>query len=103
MTDPADELPVLTQAVSGPKRQPAGGARMLAEADVERLRERLLVGSFELLERLVSESIHDIETRLYEDLTARLREELPALVERVLEQQLRASRSRGPGSGQGDR
>lgn len=100
MIDASDELPVLTQAVSGPKRLPAGATRPLAEADVERLRERLLVGSFELLERLVSESLMEMETRLYEDLTARLRAELPGLVDRVLEQQLRAARGR---AGQGDR
>ena len=94
MNDPADDLPVLTQAVSGPKRPPAPNARLLGEADVERLRERLMVGSFELLERLVSESLKDMELRLYEDLTGRLREELPGLVERVMEQQLRAARSR---------
>ena len=94
MSDPADDLPVLTQAVSGPKRPPPAGARLLGDADVQRLRERLMVGSFELLERLVSESLKDIELRLYEDLTARLREELPGLVERVMEQQLRAARGR---------
>jgi predicted nucleic acid-binding OB-fold protein len=98
MSDPADDLPVLTQAVSGPKRLPPASGRLLSEADVERLRERLLVGSFELLERLVSESLQEMELRLYEDLTARLREELPELVERVLDQQLRAARGR-----QGDR
>ena len=100
MNDPADELPVLTQAVSGPKRAVPASTRLLGEADVERLRERLLVGSFELLERLVSESLQDMEQRLYEYLTSRLREELPELVERVLDQQLRAARSR---TGQGER
>jgi len=104
MSDKADDLPVLTEVVAAPRRKPTPGERVLNDADLARLRERLTVGSFELMERLINESLQDLEVQLYEGLTARLRDELPALVERVLDQQLRTARRQQnkPGSGHGD-
>ncbi|MCC5794465.1 MAG: hypothetical protein JJT85_06985 [Chromatiales bacterium] len=86
MNEPDDELPVLTEAVTRPRRRPSQRTG-LDEAVLERLRERLLVGGVELFERLLGEALAGLEHQIYEEVSARLRCELPALIERVVEQQ----------------
>ena len=74
-------VPVLRDIV----REPARG---LSEDDLVALQTELTTLTRDVAEQLVSGALRDMEAALYEQLDGRLRDELPALIEKVLQEHL---------------
>jgi hypothetical protein len=74
-------VPVLRDIVSEP-------ARGLSEDDLTALQTELTAMTRDVAERLVGGALRDMEAALYEQLDGRLRDELPALIEKVLQEHL---------------
>ena len=74
-------VPVLKDIVSEP-------ARGLSEDDLAALQTELTTLTRDLAEQLVGGALRDMQAALYEQLDGRLRDELPALIEKVLQDHL---------------
>ena len=74
-------VPVLRDIV----REPARG---LSEDDLIALQTELTTLTRDVAEQLVGGALRDMEAALYEQLDGRLRDELPALIEKVLQEHL---------------
>ena len=74
-------VPVLRDIV----REPARG---LSEDDLTALQTELTALTRDVAEQLVGGALRDMEAALYEQLDGRLRDELPALIEKVLQEHL---------------
>ena len=81
------KIPVLTDLVGPPGAQ-AGSAPTLALTDEElqELQDRLATEGYALMERLLHESLREMEANLFADVIGRLRTELPSLVEDVMQE-----------------
>ncbi|MGI9264896.1 MAG: hypothetical protein ACR2QU_08195 [Gammaproteobacteria bacterium] len=74
-------VPVLRDIVSEPSRG-------LNEDDLAALQTELTTLTRDLAEQLVGGALRDMQAALYEQLDGRLRDELPALIEKVLQDHL---------------
>ena len=78
-------IPVLTEAVAGPRRPVgAGGRPALTESELAELQTRIAAGSFVLVERLLHNAYKEMEATLFDEVVTRLRNELPDLIDQVL-------------------
>jgi len=89
------KIPVLTDFV-GIAREPAAKAPSIVVTadDLAELQSRIATESYVLMERLLHESLREMEANLFADVIGRLRSELPNLVDDLLQEHL------GPGAGQ---
>jgi hypothetical protein len=78
-------IPVLTEIIERNKLQesPSDTEVLIAELQTE-----LAVGAFQLTEELLRSALAEMEAALYEQMTARLRRELPELIDRILREHL---------------
>ncbi|MBW7931048.1 MAG: hypothetical protein H3C57_07070 [Gammaproteobacteria bacterium] len=89
------KIPVLTDFV-GIAREAATAdtpAIVVTADDLAELQSRIATESYVLMERLLHESLREMEANLFADVIGRLRSELPNLVEDLLQEHL------GPGAG----
>jgi hypothetical protein len=83
------KIPVLTDLVGPPGVQPAPApAVALTEEELHELQDRLATEGYALMERLLHESLREMEANLFADVIGRLRTELPSLVEDVMQEHL---------------
>jgi hypothetical protein len=78
-------IPVLTEII---KRNKLGQSPSETELLIAELQTRLASDTFALTERLLRDALTQMQAALYEQMTARLRRELPDLIDRVLREQL---------------
>jgi hypothetical protein len=74
-------IPVLRDIVNEP-------ARGLSEDDLTALQAELTALTRDVAEQLVGGALRDMEAALYQQLDGRLRDELPTLIEKVLQEHL---------------
>lgn len=80
----ADRIPVLTEMVdSSPTRLP-GDLPEDMETLIAELQTELAASTFALTEHLLQNALTEMEAALFEQVSARLRQELPELVDGVL-------------------
>ncbi|MBN1237942.1 MAG: hypothetical protein JXB36_05545 [Gammaproteobacteria bacterium] len=84
---PDARIPVLTDVVAAtgdaPDRRPSEVETLVAE-----LQTRLAADTFSLTEEILRTSFAEMEAGLYEQISARLREALPELIDSVLREHL---------------
>ncbi len=78
------EIPVLTQSIG------AGADAAAAPLDLETAHAAILAETLKLSESLLRQAAREIEAKRFESLFDRLRSELPALVDRVMQEQIAA-------------
>ena len=81
------KIPVLTDIVSAPASG-ASGTAMLSEEELAEIQSRLAAEGYALMERLLHDSLREMEANLFADVISRLRTELPDLIEEVLREHL---------------
>ena len=81
-------IPVLTKVVDKPKRTPPGRPS-LDEAQLALLQTELASRTFDLADRLLHSAFQEMEAALFEQVSNRLRKELPELIDAVLREQLK--------------
>lgn len=101
--DSPDELPVLTERVDGDgdirgtmDDDPVAGAAI--DDRLAALQAAISSDALALAERLLHSAFTEMEATLFEQVSNRLRQELPELVDRVLREHLADSRLPGPAS-----
>lgn len=72
--------PAPTEAVAAPTKRATG----LDDEAILALRSRLALMTRDLTERLLEESLSELETALFEKVSSRLREQLPDMLEQAL-------------------
>ena len=80
------KIPVLTDivATAGTARPPAH--ILLTDEELQELQARIAAEGYALMERLLHESLREMEANLFADVIGRLRTELPDLIEDVLQE-----------------
>lgn len=81
--DADGQPPVLTAAVTG------DGLRHLSDHELAALKAELVAVAWEVVLDLLHSAVREVEAALLEQVSARLREELPEIVERSLRNHLR--------------
>jgi len=84
-------IPVLTDLVAGPSEPPAPSSGVTDE-ELRELQSRIATEGYALIERLLQESLREMEANLFADVIGRLRLELPDLVEEVLHEHFEGAR-----------
>jgi hypothetical protein len=90
-----DDIPVLTEALSAEEIAELEGAIVAApnyeisEEQLGEMRADLAARTYGLADQLVHTAFRDLEAALFEQVSNRLREELPELIERVLDDHLK--------------
>jgi hypothetical protein len=78
------KIPVLTDLVTGPED---GVVRPgITDEELSELQARIAAQGYALMERLLHESLREMEANLFADVIGRLRTELPDLIEDVLQE-----------------
>lgn len=82
----AGTVPVLTSVVDAPAQADSGTPTpaRLSDEELMALRSRLASATRNLAERLIEESLGELEMALFERVSARLREQLPDMLEQAL-------------------
>ena len=81
----ADEIPVLTDVVeSGPGSVQSTGLPDDLEGLLAELQTELAASTFALTEHLLHNALTEMEATLFEQVSARLRQELPELVDSII-------------------
>ena len=91
------KIPVLTDIVAGPGAGGPPGSVVLTDEELQELQDRIAGEGYALMERLLHESLREMEANLFADVIGRLRAELPSLVDDVIHEQLGRIRNDGPG------
>jgi len=78
------EIPILTETIEA-------GAEDAAPCDLDAAHAAILAEALKLADSLLRQAARDIDTKRFENLFDRLRAELPALVDRVMREQLAAA------------
>ena len=79
-------IPVLTEIIA--RRDDGTGPPTQAETLIAELQTRLASGTFALTEELMKSAFAEMEATLYEQISARLRRELPELIDTILREHL---------------
>lgn len=82
-------IPVLTDMIGGNADAPDLPARV--ETLIAELQTEIAASTFELTERLIRGAIAELEGTLFEQISKRLRQELPELIDTVIRQHLAES------------
>ncbi len=80
-------IPVLTDIVTEPASDDGSDPRAV-ETLIAELQTELSASAFALTEQVLRAAFTEMEAALFEQITARLRQELPELVDRVLRERL---------------
>ncbi len=93
------KIPVLTEIVASPG-EPAPAAPIIVSDDqLQELQARIAAEGYALMERLLHESLREMEANLFADVIGRLRTELPELINDVINEHFGTDQSRqDPGS-----
>ena len=83
-----DELPVLTERVEGMRDAPSAANAPDADDRLAALQAAISADALALAERLLHSAFTEMEATLFEQVSNRLRQELPELVDRVLREHL---------------
>lgn len=81
------KVPVLTDVVATPapgNHPPA----IITDEELAELQSRLATAGYALMERLLHDSVREMEANLFADVISKLRAELPDLIDQVLREQL---------------
>ncbi|MCC7328970.1 MAG: hypothetical protein IT484_02300 [Gammaproteobacteria bacterium] len=88
------KIPVLTDFVGTPGGPPPAAPPLVVTAEeLAELQARIAAEGYALMERLLHESLREMEANLFADVIGRLRTELPSLVDDLLQEHF------GPGTG----
>lgn len=80
------KIPVLTDIVASPG-EPVPAVRVIVtEDELRELQARIAAEGYALMERLLHESLREMEANLFADVIGRLRIELPDLIDDVLQE-----------------
>lgn len=85
---PDNDIPVLTEVVYGLDEDDAPPYPSHAEALVAELQTRLAAETFTLADELLKSAFAEMEAHLFEQISARLRERLPDLIDAILREHL---------------
>lgn len=88
------KIPVLTDLVAGAGEPPVARI-VVTDEELKELQARIATEGYALMERLLHESLREMEANLFADVIGRLRTELPDLIDDVLQEHF--------GHGQGPR
>lgn len=81
-------IPVLTDIVNETASSDKAGDPRVTETLIAELQTELSASAFALTEQVLRAAFSEMEAALFEQITARLRQELPELVDRVLRERL---------------
>ena len=81
-------IPILTDIVDDAHRASEPAERHDAEALIAELQTQLAASAFALTEQILRTAFAELEAGLHEQITARLRRELPELVDKILREHL---------------
>lgn len=95
-----EDRPVLTEVVGGPDKPAVPVLRDAvtqppdahSEAQIAAVQAELTTLAHDLTERLLNTALREMEAALFRQVSDRLREELPVLVEKVLREHLKTGR-----------
>jgi len=79
------KIPVLTDMVATAESEP-GAPILVTEEELKELQARIATEGYALMERLLHESLREMEANLFADVIGRLRTELPDLINDVLQE-----------------
>lgn len=85
---PEPPIPVLTEVVYGLDEEESPAYPTAAEALVAELQTRLAAETFALAEELMRSAFAEMEAHLFEQISRRLRERLPDLIDSILREHL---------------
>jgi hypothetical protein len=93
------KIPVLTDIVASPGQSPRGPRALVSADELAELQARIATRGYALMERLLHESLREMEANLFADVIGRLRTELPDLIEDALHEHFaqQGDDDRGPG------
>lgn len=89
------KIPVLTDIVATPGEPPPAVQLVITDEELKELQARIAAEGYALMERLLHESLREMEANLFADVIGRLRTELPDLIDDVLQEQF--GQNQGPG------
>ena len=87
------KIPVLTDMVASPGEPSPLPPLSVTDEELRELQTRIAAEGYALMERLLHESLREMEANLFADVIGRLRIELPDLIDDVLQEHF------GPGAG----
>jgi hypothetical protein len=93
------KIPVLTDIVASPGQSAPTVQMVTTEEELQELKARIATEGYALMERLLHESLREMEANLFADVIGRLRTELPDLIDDVLQEYF----SQDPETGTGRR
>lgn len=79
------KIPVLTDLVASGET-PEDAPMMVTDDELQELQARIAAEGYALMERLLHESLREMEANLFADVIGRLRSELPELINDVLQE-----------------
>lgn len=93
------KIPVLTDMVAGPGENGSSSSALVTAEELAELQARIATRGYALMERLLQESLREMEANLFADVIGRLRTELPDLIEDALHEHFASHGGSRPGSG----
>ena len=78
------KIPVLTDIVASPGEPVPALQVMVTDEELRELQARIATAGYALMERLLHESLREMEANLFADVIGRLRTELPDLIDDIL-------------------
>ena len=93
------KIPVLTDIVASPGEPVPALQVMVTDEELQELQASIAAQGYALMERLLHESLREMEANLFADVIGRLRTELPDLIEDALHEHFaqHGGSRRGPG------
>lgn len=88
------KIPVLTDIVARPTEGSAAVQIIVTDEDLKELQARIAAEGYALMERLLHESLREMEANLFADVIGRMRTELPDLIDDVLQEHFETSGGR---------
>lgn len=88
------KIPVLTDMVAKPGESAPAVPLVVTDEELQELQARIAAEGYALMERLLHESLREMEANLFADVIGRLRTELPDLIDDVLQEHFDTGRGR---------
>ncbi|MCC7258880.1 MAG: hypothetical protein IT486_10975 [Gammaproteobacteria bacterium] len=80
------KIPVLTEIVTTPGNGTPAPPLLVTDEELKELQARIATEGYALMERLLHESLREMEANLFADVIGQLRTELPDLIDDVLQE-----------------
>lgn len=80
------KIPVLTDIVATPALSQTAAQGVVSDDELQELQARIATEGYALMERLLHESLREMEANLFADVIGRLRTELPDLIDELLQE-----------------